>query len=96
MRWIAGGKAVGRGGASTSQMGRFKIELLATDENLAALADLSGKWIDGVHDCNLSKQYRARHGQVRQSNSRGAGRHGLQRPLRLHLLSPTVRVQPVR
>ena len=50
MRWIFGGKAVERGGASTSQMGRFETELLATDDNLAALADLSGKWIDRVHD----------------------------------------------
>jgi len=50
MRWIVGGKAVERGGASTSQMGRFETELLATDDNLAALADLSGKWIGLVHD----------------------------------------------
>ena len=50
MRWIVGGKAVERGGASTSQMGRFEIELLANNENLAALADLSGMWIDRVHD----------------------------------------------
>ena len=42
MRWIVGGKAVERGGASTSQMGRFETELLATDDNLAVLADLSG------------------------------------------------------
>ena len=41
MRWIVGGKAVERGGASTSQMGRFETELLANNENLAALADLS-------------------------------------------------------
>jgi hypothetical protein len=50
MRWIVGGKAVERGGASISQMGRFETELLTTDDNLAALADLSGKWIDRVHD----------------------------------------------
>ena len=50
MRWIVGGKAVERGGASTSQMGRFETELLANNENLAALADLSGMWIDPVHD----------------------------------------------
>ena len=50
MRWIVGGKAVERGGASTSQMGRFETELLATDDNLAALADLPGKWIDRVHE----------------------------------------------
>ena len=30
MRWIVGGRAVERGGASTSQMGRFETELLAT------------------------------------------------------------------
>ena len=50
MRWIVGGKAVERGGASTSQMGRFETELLATDDNLAVLADLSGIWIDRVHE----------------------------------------------
>jgi hypothetical protein len=50
MRWIVGGKAVERGGASTSQMGRFETELLAIDDNLAALTDLSGAWIDRVHE----------------------------------------------
>lgn len=50
MRWIVGGKAVERNGASTSQMERFETELLATKDNLAALADLSGIWIDRVHD----------------------------------------------
>ncbi|MBM3515714.1 MAG: IS1380 family transposase [Alphaproteobacteria bacterium] len=49
MRWIVGGKAVEGGAASTSQMGRFETELLATDDNLAALADLPGVWIDRVH-----------------------------------------------
>jgi hypothetical protein len=47
--WIVGGKAAERGGASASQMGRFATELLAGDDNLAALADLSGRWIDRVH-----------------------------------------------
>ena len=50
MRWIVGGKAIKRGGASTSQMGRFETELLATDDNLVALANLSGIWIDRVHE----------------------------------------------
>ena len=49
MRWIVGGKAIERGGASTSQMGRFETELLSMTDNLAALADLSGAWIDTVH-----------------------------------------------
>ena len=52
---IVGGKAVERGGASTSQMGRFETELLANDENLAALADLSGVWIDRVHARKLPR-----------------------------------------
>ncbi len=55
MRWIVGGKAVERQAASTSQMGRFETELLATNDNLAALAELSGLWIDRVHDHNPPK-----------------------------------------
>jgi hypothetical protein len=49
MRWIVGGKAIERGGASTSQMGRFETELLSENDNLAALANLSGVWIDAMH-----------------------------------------------
>ncbi len=49
MRWIVGGRAVAKAAASTSQMGRFETEFLATNENLTALADLSGQWIDRVH-----------------------------------------------
>jgi len=50
MRWIVGGKAVERQAASTSQMGRFETDLLAGDENFAALTELSGIWVDRVHD----------------------------------------------
>jgi hypothetical protein len=49
MRWIIGGHAVTKQAASTSQMGRFETEHLASDENFAALTDLSGVWIDRVH-----------------------------------------------
>jgi len=49
MRWIVGGHAATKQAASTSQMGRFETEWLANDENLVALADLSGRWIDRVH-----------------------------------------------
>ena len=48
MRWIIGGKATIRSGASPSQMGRFETKWLARPENLATLADLSGDWIDQV------------------------------------------------
>ena len=50
MRWIVGGHAVTKQAASSSQMGRFETEVLATEENLAAPGDLSGRWIDRVHD----------------------------------------------
>ena len=50
MRWIVGGQAVTKQAASTSQMGRFETEFLATDGNVEALADMNGVWIDKVHD----------------------------------------------
>src|SRR5256884_5997405 len=49
MRWFVGGKAAQRSAASPSQMGRFETQWLAAPENLSALADLSGQWIDLVH-----------------------------------------------
>src|SRR5262245_10270136 len=49
MRWIVGGKAAQSSAASPSQMGRFETQWLATPKNFAALADLSGQWIDLVH-----------------------------------------------
>jgi hypothetical protein len=49
MRWIVGGRAVAKQAASTSQMGRFETEVLTRAENLVALADLPGRWIDTVH-----------------------------------------------
>src|ERR671910_1283149 len=49
MRAIVSREGVDRPAASTSQMGRFETEWLATETNLAALADLSGAWIDRVH-----------------------------------------------
>src|SRR5918998_121739 len=49
MRWVVGGRAVTQSVASTSQMGRFETEVLTQGANLAALTDLSGRWIDVVH-----------------------------------------------
>ena len=39
-----------RPAASTSEMGRLESEWLTTDANLTALANLSGRWIDRVHE----------------------------------------------
>ncbi len=48
-RWIVGGRAVAKQAASTSQLGRFETEMLTRAENVVALADLPGRWIDAVH-----------------------------------------------
>src|SRR3989454_11465992 len=48
MRWIVGGRAVMDHAASTSQMARFETGAMTSAENLTALADLSGRWIDRV------------------------------------------------
>ena len=50
MRQIVGGRAVDGQAASSSQMGRFETDVLATAHNRGALADMPGKWIDAVHD----------------------------------------------
>jgi hypothetical protein len=49
MRWVVGDRAVYDAAASASEMGRFEMEWLTRPENLAALANLSGQWIDRVH-----------------------------------------------
>jgi hypothetical protein len=48
MRWVVGGWAITGYAASASQMGRFETKWLCRPENLAALADLPGQWIDKV------------------------------------------------
>src|SRR5271170_1400886 len=49
MRWVVGDRAIIGCAASASQMGRFETKWLRRPENLAALADLPGQWIDKVH-----------------------------------------------
>jgi len=48
MRWVVGDRAITSSAASESQMGRFETKWLSRPENLAALADLPGQWIDKV------------------------------------------------
>ena len=49
MRWVVGDRAITGSAASASQMGRFETKWLSQPENLAALADLPGQWVDKVH-----------------------------------------------
>src|SRR5689334_20734863 len=48
MRWVVGDWAISGSAASASQMGRFETKWLSLPENLTALADLPGQWIDKV------------------------------------------------
>jgi DDE family transposase len=48
MRWVVGDRAISGSAASASQMGRFETKWLSRPENLTALADLPGRWIDKV------------------------------------------------
>src|SRR5215813_9899434 len=50
MRWVVGDRAITGSAASASQMGRFETKWLSRPDNLAALADLPGQWIDQVHE----------------------------------------------
>ena len=56
MRWVVGDKAITGFAASASQMGRFETKRLCRPENLAALADLPGRWIDTVHERRAPKR----------------------------------------
>jgi hypothetical protein len=49
MRWVVGDRAITGSAASASQMGRFETKWLSQAENLAALTELPGEWIDKVH-----------------------------------------------
>jgi len=49
MRAVVDRTGLDRQAASTSHMGRFETGWLTSEANLAALAHLSGTWIDRVH-----------------------------------------------
>jgi len=47
---LIGGRAKERQAASTSQMGRFETEILTQAKNLEVLLNLSGEWVDRIHE----------------------------------------------
>src|SRR5207249_3343211 len=84
LRWVVGGRAVTQQAASTSQMGRFETDALTIADNLTALADLSGRWIDRVQgqrarttlvldiDSSVSPTYGAQEGTAYNGHFRAA------------------------
>ena len=96
MRQLVGGRAVKRGAASASAMGRFETAMLTRPENLAAL-DRSPRPLDRRHSRSPPAEGRhARHGQFREPCPRRSGGGHVERPLPLEVPAPAVRVQPVR
>ena len=49
MRHVVGGRAQDKTAASVSQMGRFETEILTQPQNLKALMNQPGQWVDKVH-----------------------------------------------
>ncbi|MBM4210866.1 MAG: IS1380 family transposase, partial [Gammaproteobacteria bacterium] len=58
LRYVVGGRASlpDRQAASTSEVSRFETETLSAKANLTALMNLSGQWIDTVHQRKLPKE----------------------------------------
>jgi hypothetical protein len=58
MRHVVGGRASQpeKQAASSSEVGRFETETLSSKRNLTALMNLSGRWIDTVHQRKPLKQ----------------------------------------
>jgi hypothetical protein len=49
MRHVVGERAIEKTAASVSQMGRFETEILTQPQNLKALMNQPGKWVDTVY-----------------------------------------------
>jgi len=79
MRRVVGGRANEKEAASTSEMNRFETEWLSSRENLTALMNLSGTWIDSVQECaplkelilDMDSSVSATHGQQQGSAYNG-------------------------
>ena len=70
MRWIVGGKAVERGGASTSQMGRFETEAAGERREPRGPCGPVGDVDRPGSRPRSAEARRARHGQLRQPDIR--------------------------
>jgi hypothetical protein len=56
MRHVVGERAKDKTAASVSQMGRFETEILTQPQNLKALINQPGKWVDEVHQRKSIKE----------------------------------------
>ena len=72
MRQVVGGRATKKQAAKTSRMARFETDVLTQSANLAALMDLSAKWIGQV------QQYRSTDRVILDLDSSVSETHGQQ------------------
>ena len=96
MRVIVGRRDTDRPAASASAMSRFETEVLTQDGNLEGLDRLNAKWVD---EAMMHTAHRRVILDMDSSESPVHGESGgsvVQRSLWQHVLSPAVRVQPVR
>jgi hypothetical protein len=56
MRHVVGERAKDKTAASVSQMGRFETEILTQPQNLKALINQPGQWVDEVHQRKSTKE----------------------------------------
>ena len=82
--------------ASTNTMSRFETEVLTKDGNVEGLGRVNAKWVDPGDDTHSAPAGDLGHGQFGESGTWRTGGSVVQRSLWEHVLSPFVRVQPVR
>ena len=85
-----------RPAASTNTMSRFETEVLTQDGNVEGLDRLNAKWVGRSYVPHAAPSGDLGHGQFGEPGTWRTGGSVVQRSLWEHVLSPFVRVQPVR
>ena len=96
MRIIVGRRDIDRPAASTNTMSRFETEVLTQDGNVEGLDRLNAKWVDGAMSRTPHRRVILDMDSSERSGTWRTGGSVVQRSLWEHVLSPFVRVQPVR
>ena len=98
MRHVIGGRAVDRKASSTSEIGRFETDVLTHPDNLTALMNMPGKWVDRIRQRRATKKLILdMDSSVSETFGQQEGRcTTVTSPVRRGGLSPAVPVQPGR
>ena len=96
MRRVTGKKLDDKNAASANTMGRFETKMLSVEDNLQALSEVNGRWVERALQKTTHRRI------ILDMDSSASPVHGrarslcLQRPFRMHLLPSPVLLQPVR